>query len=101
MLQSNMAESKYPKLKEWLLARPISCESETLSFHEIEAIIDASLPGKAVTRRSWWGNTNQERYTNAGHGLMLDGRRSGCPMIALSLPAHIGVDKKGLRLAKT
>lgn len=50
------ARSKYDPLLKYLEEQPDS-ELLELSFEEIEAILDASLPGSARSMRAWWANT--------------------------------------------
>ena len=46
--------TKYEPLKAFLAGRP---EAElSISFHEIESIIAASLPPSAFKHRAWWSN---------------------------------------------
>lgn len=46
--------SKYSPLKSFLTAR--HAQEVPMSFHEIEALIDAPLPPVAFKHRAWWSN---------------------------------------------
>ena len=52
-------ESRYTPLADWLSSQPGEVDQVTLSFNEIEAIIDGNLPDSARTHRAWWANVTQ------------------------------------------
>ena len=49
-------ESRYAPLALWLQQQPPETETVTLSFGEVEGIIDGELPRSAYRHRSWWAN---------------------------------------------
>jgi hypothetical protein len=49
-------DSRYAPLALWLQSQPISQDRVTLSFEQIEAIINGELPPSARQHRSWWAN---------------------------------------------
>ena len=58
-------KKKYQPLGEYLAALPSTTNDITLSFAQVEKIIDATLPPSATTYREWWAN--QERGARAPH----------------------------------
>ena len=50
--------SKYEALEIHLRSLPASKSEITLTFAEIEAIIEAALPLSHLNHREWWGNQN-------------------------------------------
>jgi CBS domain-containing protein len=49
-------ESRYAPLADWLMNQPGKTDFVKITFDQIEAIIDGSLPASAYTHRSWWAN---------------------------------------------
>ena len=47
---------KYQPLIDYLAGRPVTTPSVLLTFTEIEALIDASLP-QTASKRIWWRNS--------------------------------------------
>lgn len=54
--ETNPGESRYVPFADWLNSQPGKIAQVTLTFSEIEKIIDGSLPASARTHRSWWAN---------------------------------------------
>lgn len=49
-------DSRYAPLALWLQSQPISQDRVTLTFEEIEGIINNTLPASARQHRAWWAN---------------------------------------------
>ena len=49
-------EGRYARLAEWLAKRPDSEADLTLTFDEIEVVLQSPLPRSAFAHRSWWAN---------------------------------------------
>ena len=49
-------DSRYAPLALWLQSQPISHDRVTLTFEQIEGIINSTLPASARQHRSWWAN---------------------------------------------
>ena len=54
--ETDPRESRYAPLADWLNSLPGTKDQVSLSFKEVEEIIDGSLPASARTHRSWWAN---------------------------------------------
>jgi hypothetical protein len=48
--------SKYEKLELFLRAKETSVSSVSMSFQEIETVLESSLPNSAFAYREWWAN---------------------------------------------
>ena len=48
--------SKYAPLASWLQSHPGSVDRVSLSFEEIEQVIEAELPQSAYQHKAWWAN---------------------------------------------
>ncbi len=63
--------SKYSKLRDYLLNIPEN--RITITFTEIENILESKLPDSARTCREWWGNDTH--HTQARNGWLAAGWR--------------------------
>ncbi len=50
--------TKYSPLREYLARRPASIKYATLTFAEIEKIIEDRLPSSALQHQHWWGSSD-------------------------------------------
>lgn len=48
--------SRYARLAIWLANRPPDQDTVTLTFDQVEAIIEGDLPASAYKHRAWWAN---------------------------------------------
>ncbi len=54
--------AKYDPLEHYLAQRRATTREVTLTFNEINALLDSPLPESAYTHRPWW--SNQEDTSN-------------------------------------
>jgi hypothetical protein len=47
---------RYTRLADWLMKRPDSVTDVTVTFDQIEVVIESPLPKSAFAHRSWWAN---------------------------------------------
>ena len=57
--ETQLRESKYAALADWLQSQPGQIDRIELSFDKIEEIIGSNLPASALKHRSWWSNDVQ------------------------------------------
>jgi hypothetical protein len=63
-MQGDMA-GKYAALENYLRSLPNDQKEVTLSFTQIETIINARLPSSAYGYRQWWENEKEGNHVNA------------------------------------
>jgi hypothetical protein len=56
---------KYAPLEKYLRGLPHSQRDVTLSFEQIEGIINAKLPASANEYWAWWANAKEGNHVNA------------------------------------
>ncbi len=56
---------KYTPLENYLRDLPASQKEITLSFEQIERIINAKLPQSAYEYQAWWANEKEGNHVNA------------------------------------
>lgn len=56
MTDSVISGSRYAALADWLQSQPGKIDRVTLTFDEIEQIIEGDLPASARQHRAWWAN---------------------------------------------
>jgi len=56
---------KYALLAEYLAALPIAQQEVTLSFSQIERVLNDNLPPSAQRYRAWWSNETEGSHTQA------------------------------------
>ena len=61
--------AKYYPLQQYLSNLSTSKRNVTLSFLQIEKIINAGLPPSASIHRAWWSNENNGQHSS-GHAWM-------------------------------
>jgi hypothetical protein len=49
-------QGRYARLADWLMKHPDSATSVTVTFDQIEVVIESPLPKSAFAHRSWWAN---------------------------------------------
>jgi hypothetical protein len=69
--QSNVKDSRYSPLADWLQSQPGKNDQVPLTFEEIEKIIGGELPPSAHSYRAWWSNdsvvhTQSKQWLDAG-----------------------------------
>ena len=57
--------SKYTPLKNYLAGLPPITRDTTLTFEQIERIINDKLPPSAHVHRAWWANEVEGMHTHA------------------------------------
>jgi len=57
--------SKYTPLKNYLAGLPATTRDATLTFTQIERIINDKLPPSAHRHQAWWANEISGTHTNA------------------------------------
>ena len=57
--------SKYTPMKHYLAGLPDNTQEITLSFNQIERILDAKLPSSAHRHQAWWSNEQDGRHVQA------------------------------------
>jgi len=57
-LKPSKRRTKYSPLRDYLARRPSSIKFATLTFPEIEKLIEDKLPFSALQHRHWWNNTD-------------------------------------------
>jgi hypothetical protein len=57
--------SKYSPLQTYLASLPAGTNDKTLTFAQIERIIDAKLPPSAHEHRPWWANEVEGTHSHA------------------------------------
>lgn len=57
--------SKYSLLENYLRDLPANQKEVTLSFEQIERIINAKLPSSAYEYQQWWDNEKEGNHVNA------------------------------------
>ena len=62
--------SKYEKLSEYLRGLPADTREVTLSFKQIESILDNALPKSAIDYRQWWANQLDSKNRPQAHAWM-------------------------------
>jgi hypothetical protein len=63
-MQGDMA-GKYTSLENYLRSLPNHQKEVTLSFTQIETIINGRLPSSAYEYRQWWENEKEGNHVNA------------------------------------
>lgn len=53
---SDAGQGRYARLADWLMKRPGTETTVTLTFDEVEGLIQSPLPRSAFAHRSWWAN---------------------------------------------
>lgn len=56
---------KYTPLENYLRDLPANQKEVTLSFEQIERIINAKLPTSAYEYQAWWANEKEGNHVNA------------------------------------
>jgi hypothetical protein len=56
---------KYTPLEKYLRDLPADQKAVTLSFEQIEAIINSRLPSSAYGYQQWWDNEKEGNHINA------------------------------------
>ena len=57
--------AKYDPLYDYLAAKYADTEDLTLTFQQIEKILDAELPPSAHNHQAWWANERDGRHVHA------------------------------------
>ena len=57
--------SKYTPLEHFLRGLPINQQEVTMSFEQIERILNDKLPQSATQHRAWWSNETEGSHVEA------------------------------------
>ena len=60
-----MTPNKYTLLEQYLRDLPLNQQEETMSFEQIERILDDSLPESSLQDLSWWGNQRKGMFVDS------------------------------------
>jgi hypothetical protein len=52
----------YDRLLQWLRGREAAVRSVSVTFDELERVLEASLPHSARAHRGWWANSISGRH---------------------------------------
>jgi len=60
-----MIPNKYTLLEQYLRDLPINQQEVTMSFEQIERILNDSLPASSLQDLSWWGNQRKGMFVDS------------------------------------
>ena len=60
-----MTPNKYTLLEQYLRDLPLNQQEETMSFEQIERILNDALPESSLQDLSWWGNQRKGMFVDS------------------------------------